>query len=95
MKPLFRTYGHSVLDPEEFSNLEEYLGNRKNEKEITQVMKAVWREKMEESIEKPEANPVLLERIKESIQTDKHERARRKLLRYTWGLRAAAVVVFA
>jgi ferric-dicitrate binding protein FerR (iron transport regulator) len=95
MKLLFKKYYHSVLDPEEFSVLEDYLGKEKNEKEITQVMKASWREIMEEAIERPEGNPALLERIQHAIQVDKHRRAQRKLKRYTWGLRAAAVLVVA
>lgn len=95
MKPLLKKYLHSVLDPEEFSILEDYLGNRKNDKEITNVMKTFWSEKMEESIERPEVKPALLEGIMEALHTENHERAQRKLIRYTWGLRVAAVVVFA
>jgi len=95
MKPIFKKYLHSVLDPEEFSVLEDYLGNRKNDKEITNVMKTFWREKMEESIERPVVNPVLLKRIMEALQADKHKRTQRKLKIYTWGLRAAAVLVLA
>ena len=95
MKPIFKKYLHSVLDPEEFSVLEDYLCNRKNDKEITNVMKSFWREKMEESIERPEANPALFEGIKDALKADNQERAQRKLIRYTWGLRVAAVLVFA
>lgn len=95
MKPIFKKYLHSVLDPEEFSVLEDYLGNRKNDKEITNVMNAFWREKMEESIERPVVNPVLFKRIMEALQADNHERDQRKLMRYTWGLRVAAVLVLA
>lgn len=35
MKPIFKKYFHSVLDPEEFSILEYYPGNTKNDMEIT------------------------------------------------------------
>jgi len=35
MKSIFTKYLYSVLDPEDYSFLEDYLAKRKNEKEIT------------------------------------------------------------
>jgi len=93
MKLRFRKYFHSVLDPDEFSMLDDYMSNSKNDKEITSLMKTYWDEKMEESPEDPKANPALFERIKEAIQADKQKRSQRKLKIYTWGLRAASVLV--
>jgi ferric-dicitrate binding protein FerR (iron transport regulator) len=75
--------------------LEKYLGNRKNDKEITSVMKAFWDEKMEELPEELKPNPALLDRVKEAVQADKHKGIQRKLKAYTWGLRAVAVLVIA
>lgn len=95
MKLRFKKFFHSVLDPEEFSMLEKFLSNKKNEKEISRLMKTFWEKKMEESPEGPKADPALYERIKEAIQADKQKRAQRKLKIYTWGLRAAAVLVIA
>jgi len=83
------------LDPDEFSMLENYMSNRKNDKEITRLMRTFWDEKMEESPEDQKANPALFERIKEAIQADKQKRSQRKLKIYTWGFRAAAVLVIA
>ncbi len=95
MKLRFRKYFHSVLDPDEFSMLEDYLSNRKNEKEITSLMQTFWKEKMEASPEEPRSNPALFERIQETIRADRHKRTQGKLKAYTWGLRAAAVLVLA
>ena len=97
MKPIFKKYLHSVLDPEEYSVLEDYLGNKKNNKEISRLMKTFWDEKMEGSpeTEVPQAVPALFARIKESIQAEEHKRTQHKLKVYTWGLRAAALLVIA
>lgn len=95
MKPLFKKYFHSVLDPVEFPMLEDYLRSRKNEKEITSLMLTYWYETMEDPSEGPQSNPALFEGIKETIQADKHKRTQGKLRAYTWGLRAAAVLVLA
>ena len=95
MKPFFKKYLQSVLDPDEFPMLEDYLKNRKNEKEITSLMLTHWNETMENPSEEPRSNPALFEGIKESIQVDRQKRIQRKLKAYTWGLRAAAVLMFA
>jgi len=95
MKLRFKKYFHSVLDPDEFSTLEDTLKSRKNEKEVISLMKTFWDEKMEEPHEGPKANPALFKPIKEAIEADRHKRAQQKLKIYTWGLRAAAVVVIA
>jgi len=95
MKLRFKKFFHSVMDPDEFSMLDDYMSNRKNEKEITSLMRTFWDEQMEESPEDPKANPALYERIKEAIQADKQKRTQRKLKIYTWGLRAASILVLA
>lgn len=95
MKLRFKKYIHSVLDPVEFSMLEDYLKSRKNKKEISRLMKPYWKETMEGPLEGSQANPALFGQIKEAIQTDRNKRTQRKLKVYTWGLRAAAVLVIA
>ncbi len=95
MKLRFRKYFHSVLDPDEFSMLEEYLKSRKNKKEISSLMKPYWKETMEGSFEGSKANPALFGQIKEAIQADRNKQTQRKLKVYTWGLRAAAVLLLA
>jgi len=95
MKLLLKKYFNAVLDPEEFSRLENYLKSRKNEKQIARLMKTHWDEIMEGSHEGSQLNPELLERIREAIEAGRHKRARRKIRLYAWGLRAAAVLVIA
>lgn len=95
MKLRFKKYFHSVLDPEEFFELEDYLSKKKNEKEISILMMKHWTETMEEPPERSHSNPGLYKKIKESIEAERDKRAQRKLKIYTWGLRAAAVVLIA
>jgi ferric-dicitrate binding protein FerR (iron transport regulator) len=99
MKLVFKKYLHSVLDPEEFSMLEDYLKSGKNDKRISSLMKSHWDQIMEgpleESQEVPQPHPALFEHLGEAIQADRQKRIQRKLNIYSWGLRAAAVLVLA
>lgn len=95
MKRLFRKYFHSALDPEEFSRMESFLVNRKNDREITRLMKSQWEQSVDEAHSDSQGNPELFDRIRESIQMESQKRIQRRLNRYTWGLRAAAVLVIA
>lgn len=95
MNPRFKKYFHSVLDPEEFSTLETYLKNSRNDKGISRVMRTLWDETMEGHPQEPEANPELYKRIREAVEADRRIRTQRKLKAYTWGLRVAAVLVIA
>jgi len=65
MKLRFKKYLYSVLDPDEFYMLEDYLKSSKNEKEITSLLKTSWDEKMEEPQEGSKSNPALFVRINE------------------------------
>ena len=95
MKLRFKKYFHSVLDPDEFTEFETYLSQSKNDREISSLMQTRWNETMEEPLDGSRSNPALVNRIKEAIEVDKHKRAQRRLKAYTWGLRAAAVIVIA
>jgi ferric-dicitrate binding protein FerR (iron transport regulator) len=95
MKLKFRKYFHSVLAPEDFSVLEDYLKSRKNTKEIFSLMKPYWKETMEGPIEESNSNPALFKQIKETMEADRHHRTQHKLKVYTWGLRAAAALLLA
>ena len=95
MKLIFKKYFHSVLNPDEFSMFEDYMKNRKNEKEISRMMKSFWNETMAGSEEVSRSNPGLFNQIKESLKADKQKKVQRKLNIYTWSLRAAAVLVLA
>lgn len=95
MKLIFRKYIHSVLDPDEFSLLEDYLKSGKNEKEITRQMRALWEKSMGDSHEDLPADPELFERIRKEIEAERLKRAQRRLKIYSWSLRAAAVLAVA
>ena len=75
--------------------LEDYLKSRKNEKEISSLMKPYWKETMEGPFEGSHSNPALFGQIKEAMEADRHHRTQHKLKVYTWGLRAAAVLLLA
>jgi ferric-dicitrate binding protein FerR (iron transport regulator) len=93
MKLRFKRYFRSVLDPGEFSRFEDDLLNRKNDREISGVMQALWDESMEEVPEEAKTNPELLKRIKQELEDERQKAARRRLKIYSWGLRAAAVLL--
>ena len=95
MQLTFRKYLHGVLNPEEFSRLEEYIKIGKNEKEISRLMKIHWDETMEGTWQDEDANSALFKQIEEAIETDRQIRVRRRLKAYTWSLRAAAVLLLA
>ena len=95
MKRLFRKYFHSVLDPEEFSRMESFLVNRKNDREITRLMKSQWEQSVDEPHSGSQGQAELYDRIKKSIHMEGQKRIQRRLNRYTWGLRAAAVLLIA
>jgi ferric-dicitrate binding protein FerR (iron transport regulator) len=95
MKNLFKKYYHSVLNPGEFSEVSDFMGNKKNDSVIFNLMKPLWNEQMSEQDSEPVSNPILLSRIKESIWLEKQKAAQRKITVYAWGLRIAAVLVVA
>lgn len=95
MKNLFKKYYHSLLSPDEFSEVTDFIENKKNDTAIFNLMKPLWNEQMSESDAEPVSNPTLLSRIKESIWLEKQKTAQRKITFYTWGLRVAAVLVVA
>ena len=82
MKLNFRKYFHSVLDPEEYSLLEDYLSESKNDREISSMMKTLWNETMEVPSEGSRSNPALNNKIKAGIEADRHTQAQHKLKVY-------------
>ncbi len=95
MKNLFKKYYHSVLRPDEFSEVSEFLGDKKNESIIFSLMKPLWDKQINEADVSPKTNPALYARIKEAVLLEKQKAAQRKINIYTWGLRIAAVLVVA
>ena len=95
MKNLFKKYYHSLLSPDEFSEVTDFMRNKKNDSTIFNLMKPLWDEQISESDAEPVTNPALFTRIKESIWLEKQKTAQRKITIYVWGLRIAAVLVVA
>ena len=95
MKNLFKKYYHSLLNPDEFSEVTDFIGNKKNDSAVFNQMKSLWNEQMSESNAEPVTNSALFTQIKESIWLEKQKAAQRKITIYTWGLRIAAVLVVA
>ncbi len=95
MNNLFKKYYHSVLRPDEFSGISDFIGNKKNESIIFSLMKPFWDKQINGSSTAPKTNPALYKRIKEAVLLEKQKAAQRKINIYTWGLRVAAVLVVA
>jgi transmembrane sensor len=95
MKNLFKKYYLSLLSPNEFSEVTDFMQDRKNDDTIFNLMKPLWNEQMSESDAEPVTNPALFTRIKESIWIEKQKAAQRKITIYAWGLRIAAVLLVA
>ncbi|MCF6357488.1 MAG: FecR family protein [Draconibacterium sp.] len=95
MNNLFKKYYHSVLRPDEFSGISDFIGNKKNESIIFSLMKPFWDKQINGSSADPKTNPALYKRIKEAVLQEKQKAAQRKINIYAWGLRVAAVLVVA
>jgi len=95
MKNLFKKYYNSILSPQEFSELSDYMSNKKNESIIFNLMKPFWDKQMNETDLSPHKNPALYKKIKEVLLLEKQKISKRKIHMYTWGLRVAAVVIVA
>jgi len=95
MKNLFKRYFYSLLHPDEFSEIMEFMSNKKNDALIFNLLKPLWNEQMNDSNAVPMTNLTLLARIKESVLHINHEETMRKVSIYTWRLRVAAVLLVA
>ncbi|MCE4564761.1 FecR family protein [Maribellus sp. CM-23] len=95
MKNLFKKYYNSVLHPDEFPKVSDFIHDKKNEFMIFSLMKPFWNREINAEDVSPKTNPALYERIKEAISLENQKTMRRKIKIYAWGLRAAAVLVVA
>ena len=95
MKSLFKKYYHSVLRPDEFSEVSDYLSDKMKESIIYGLMKPFWDKEMNETDVTPCANPVLFEKIREAIWKNRHQAAQKKIKMYNWAMSAVAVLVVA
>lgn len=95
MKKLFKKYINSVLSPDEFSKLVNFLVEKRNNAEIFRTIKPVWDETMDAPDIAPRKNELLLGKIKAAVLKDKNRLAHKKLRLYKFSLAAAAVVLIA
>ena len=93
MKSIFKKYYHSILRPDEFSKVSDFIVNKKNESLITEWIKPLWEKHLKEDDIVPRTNPELLGRIKEAILLDKQKHITRKINLYSWSIRVAAVLI--
>jgi ferric-dicitrate binding protein FerR (iron transport regulator) len=79
MDQLFRKYLNSVLNPEEFSKLSDFLADEKNEAVIYSLLKPFWDKNLQEDPEIQKSNPELRTKILQAIQANEFKAARREL----------------
>ncbi len=95
MKNLFRKYYHSVLRPDEFTKISDFMARKKNESLIYSLMRPFWDNEMNDPNAELRNNPDLFMQIKDAILQDKQKTAQRKIKIYAWGLRVAAILIVA
>lgn len=93
MKNLFKKYFNSVLNPEEFERVSDFLANKRNDDLIYGLMKPFWDTSIREnaSLEKP--NPELREKILVSIQFEENKAIERKIKLLNFRLQIAALLI--
>lgn len=93
MKSLFKKYIHSVLNPEEFSRISDFLINKKNDSVISKLMRPFWEMSIQENIDQEKPNPELKEKILFSMQQEENKALERKIKLLDFRLRIAALLV--
>lgn len=93
MKNLFRKYIHSVLNPDEFSRVSDFIADKKNEPDVFGLMKPYWDQHLAETDVFTVPNSELKEKIIHAILLDESKTYRRKIHIYNLGLRIAAILV--
>ncbi len=93
MDQLFRKYLNSVLQPDEYLRVSDFLANKKNETVIFDLMTPFWDRSMQEDGEFQEPNPELRNKILQAILISDGKIAKRKLVALKISLRIAAILV--
>jgi len=94
MDQLFRKYLNSVLNPEEYSKVSDFLVDVKNETVIYSLIKPFWDQAMhDEDSQVQIPNSELRNRIMQAILIDGHKTDQRKLGLYRLTIRIAAILV--
>lgn len=93
MKKIFRKYINSVLHPDEYTLVSDFLADKKNEPVIFDLIKPFWDRDMQEETEVPKPNPELREKILQTIRQNERNLVQRKLKLYRFAVKIAAVLV--
>ncbi len=91
MKDVIRKYFQSVISPEEFDRFCSYISQEKNTENVLKEMKAEWN-KQSGNDQSVRANPLLFQKIKFTILQEENARTTRKLRRYAFAFRVAAML---
>jgi ferric-dicitrate binding protein FerR (iron transport regulator) len=94
MKKLFAKYLQSVCTSDEFKEITSWFSKTENNRSFTDIMKPFWDRSLLEETEIP-VNTRLWDNIKKEVEEQETASIRRRLGIYTWGFRAAAVLVAA
>jgi ferric-dicitrate binding protein FerR (iron transport regulator) len=94
MKEVFRKYLYSVLHPEEFPLVAEFLSDKKNNREINDCMKPLWEEKMDSNTDSTLPNQQQKLKLLRKLIDQDHSRIIRKLGFFRVGLQFAALLIF-
>jgi len=93
MDQLFRKYLNSVLSPEEYSKVSDFLVDEKNEAVIYGLLKPFWDKSLQEDNEFQDPNPELKRRILQTIMINENNTAKKDLKVFRLILKVAAVLV--
>jgi len=93
MDQLFRKYLNSVLNPDEYSKVADFLVDEKNEAEIYSLLKPFWDKNLQEDSEVLKPNPELRNKILQVILMSDRKTTQRKLVISRFVLRIAAVLI--
>lgn len=94
MDQLFRKYLNSVLNPEEYSKVSDFLTDKNNEAVIYSLLKPFWTQSMhDEDSQVQIPNPELRNKIIQTILLNDRKTEQRKLAAYKLVFRIAAVLV--
>jgi ferric-dicitrate binding protein FerR (iron transport regulator) len=94
MDQLFRKYLNSVLNPDEFSKVSDFLADKNNEALIYSLLKPFWDKSMIEDLNEVQTpNPELRNKILQAILIDDCKTTKRKLNVRNVVLRIAAILV--
>ena len=93
MKDLYRKYINSVLHPDEYSIVSDFLIDTKNEPVIFDLMKPFWDKDMQEDFELPKPDPELRKKIVQAILSYESKTTQHKLVVSNLKFRIAAILV--